>query len=100
MIKRELIKEIVFKALDEINEQMEKENQIEKSEPTGLFGKSAKLDSLGFINLVTAIEENIDDELELIITIVDEKAMNKEESPFQTVGTLIDHLVELVNEES
>mgnify|MGYP006199255913 CR=1 FL=1 len=57
-------------------------------------------DSLGFINLITAIEENIDDELDLVVTIIGEKSMSKENSPFQTVGTLIEYLQELVNEEN
>jgi acyl carrier protein len=100
MVEPEKIKEIIFKAIDEINEQMEPENHIERSELTALFGKTATLDSLGFINLITAIEENIDDELDLVVTIIGEKSMSKENSPFQTVGTLIEYLQELVNEEN
>ena len=98
MITREKIKDIVFTALDEINEQMGADEQVVKSELTALFGKDAALDSLGFISLITTIEEGIDDELDIMVTIVDEKAMSRENSPFQTVETLISYLVELVNE--
>jgi acyl carrier protein len=99
MVDSEKIREIVFNAIDEINEQMENENQVDKSELTVLFGKSAKLDSLGFINLITEIEENIEDNLDVVIIIVDEEAMSRENSPFKTVGTLIEFLAERVNAE-
>ena len=96
MIKKEQIKELVFNAIDELNQQMKSDEQMDKSEMLVLFGPSATLDSLGFINLITTIEENIEDELDLIVTIIDEKAMSREDSPFLTVGTLIDYLLELV----
>jgi hypothetical protein len=96
MIKKEQIKELVFNAIDELNQQMKSDEQMDKSEMLALFGPSATLDSLGFINLITTIEENIEDELDLMVTIIDEKAMSREDSPFLTVGTLIDYLLELV----
>jgi hypothetical protein len=96
MIKKEQIKELVFNAIDELNQQMKSDEQMDKSEMLVLFGPSATLDSLGFINLITTIEENIEDELDLIVTIIDEKAMSREDSPFLTVGTLIEYLLELV----
>ena len=96
MIKKEQIKELVFNAIDELNQQMKSDEQMDKSEMLVLFGPSATLDSLGFINLITTIEENIEDELDLMVTIIDEKAMSREDSPFLTVGTLIEYLLELV----
>jgi acyl carrier protein len=58
----------VYDALDIINDQNE-EFRIEKSRETVLFGKGGGLDSLGLVNLIIAIEQNIEDEFDVNITI-------------------------------
>jgi len=85
-------------SIEEINRQLENEHQLEKSTNTVLFGEGGKLDSLGLINLVVAVEQNIEDEFDVTITLADERAMSQENSPFRTVGSLADY-IELLLEE-
>ena len=85
-------------SIEEINRQLENEHQLEKSTNTVLFGEDGKLDSLGLINLVVAVEQNIEDEFDVTITLADERAMSQETSPFRTVGTLTDYIEMLLGE--
>ena len=92
------IKLVIMNSIEEINRQLENEHQLEKSTNTVLFGEGGKLDSLGLINLVVAVEQNIEDEFDVTITLADERAMSQEKSPFRTVGTLTDYIEILLGE--
>ena len=65
---------------------------------TTIYGNDSRLDSLGLINLIVAVEQNIEDEFDVNITIADERAMSQETSPFKTVGTLTDYIEILLGE--
>jgi len=98
MSKNDRIKLVIMNSIEEINRQLENEHQLEKSTNTVLFGEDGKLDSLGLINLVVAVEQNIEDEFDVTITLADERAMSQETSPFRTVGTLTDYIEMLLGE--
>jgi len=89
----------IFDAIDEINEQIPKEQQrLTKSVDTVLFGESGKLDSLGLVNLIVATEQKLEELFEISITLADEKAMSQKNSPFRTVGTLTEYISKLMEE--
>ena len=94
----EKILNLIYVSLDECNEQLPDEEQLEKSLDTKLFGRGSKLDSLGLINLVVAVEQNIEDEFDVEITLADVRAMSQENSPFRTVGSLTDYIEMLLEE--
>ncbi len=99
MVSKEIIIHNIFKAVNEINKRLSKKQQLIKSISTILSGSDDKLDSLGLVNLIVAIEQNIEDEFEVSITIADERAMSQKHSPFKTVGSLADYIEMLLNEE-
>jgi acyl carrier protein len=88
----------IYKAIDEVNIQLSKNEQLSKDPDTILYGDSSVLDSLGLINIIVAVEQNIADDFEKIIILADERAMSQEKSPFRTVGSLADY-IELLLEE-
>lgn len=92
----ERIIKAVFAAVDELNEQLAKGAQIDKSLDAALYGTSGKLESLDFVTLIMEVEEKINAEFGTDITIADENLLSKEKSPFSTLGTLIDYLQELL----
>ena len=57
-MKIDNIKTIVFTTIDELNQNLIKEDQLEKSLETRLFGGNSNLDSLGLVNLIVAVEQN------------------------------------------
>jgi len=85
--------------IDELNEQLTPEQQLKTSNNTVLFGKLGKLDSLGLVNLIVMIEQNIEDEFDIAVTLADEKSMSQKHSPFRTVGHLADYIETLLDEE-
>ena len=98
MKKRKTIENIIINAVKEINERLPKEQQISKTSKTVLFGKDGQLDSLGLVNFLVTIEQNIEDEFDVSITIADERAMSQKHSPFRTIGTLADYIDMLLKE--
>ena len=95
-MKIDNIKTIVFRTIDDLNQNLIKEDQLDKSLETKLIGGNNKLDSLGLINLIVAVEQNIEDEFDITITLADEKAMSQKHSPFRTVRSLADYIETLV----
>ncbi len=77
---------------------MPSERQLAKSAKTVLFGKNGQLDSLGLVNLLVIIEQNIEDQFDTSIIIADERAMSQKNSPFRTIGTLAEYLNMILNE--
>ena len=96
MTTRNQIIDIIFNSIDEINEQ--NDTNIVKDVNTKLFGKDCELDSLGLVNLITSIEENIEELTGIYIPIADERAFSLESSPFKSVETLANYIELLINE--
>ena len=50
------------------------------------------------VRLIVIIEQNIEDEFDISLTIADERAMSQKQSPFRTIGTLVDYIDILLKE--
>ena len=98
MGNRKTIENLIITSVKEINEQLPQEQQLGQSTKTVLFGKDGKLDSLGLVTLLVIIEQNIEDEFDVSITIADERAMSQKHSPFRTVEALVDYLKMILKE--
>lgn len=66
------------------------------AENTRLFGQQGVFDSLGLVTLITEVEAQVNDRAGAAITIANERAMSSKRSPFRTVGTLVDYVMELL----
>lgn len=98
MFHAEKVLHSLYAAVDEVNEQLPGQQQVEKSTTAILFGKTGKLDSLGLVNLILAVEEQIEQDFGVAITIADERAMSQKHSPFRTIGALQEYIGELLQE--
>ena len=98
MGNRKIIENLIITSVKEVNEQLPQEQQLGQSTKTVLFGKDGKLDSLGLVTLLVIIEQNIEDELDVSITIADERAMSQKRSPFRTIDTLANYVDMLLKE--
>ncbi len=93
MVDKEQVMRILFSVIDLINKQMGKDKQLEKSPGTFLTGEKSKLDSLGLINFILAVEQMI--ELHFQITLVlteDEDQIFSPDGPFKTIGALGEYI--------
>ena len=50
------------------------------------------------VSLIVAVEETLRCELGLSVTLANDKAMSMQRSPFATLDSLIDYLVDVVEE--
>ena len=60
-------------------------------EDTVLFGSGGVLDSMGLVTLIIAVEQAIEDNLDKIVALADEKAMSQQNSPYRSVASLADY---------
>ena len=93
-VNRENVLQVMFAVIDEVNETSTPDQQLEKSIETHLFGNDGKLDSIGLVNLIVSLEQGIADEFGLAVTLADEKAFSQKMSPFRTVDSLTDYVME------
>ena len=100
MNKKEKITEVVFLAIDEVNKLLPEAGNIPKALSTDLIGKSAKVDSLGLVSLVLAIEQKIEKIFGTAITLVSEDVMSEEKNPFKNVGSLVNFIDSLLDGKS
>jgi acyl carrier protein len=83
---------IVLAAADELNADLDTPIALDGGEEASLYGREGVLDSLGLVSLVAAIEEGVQNRLGATVVLADERAVSQRESPFRTVGTLVDYI--------
>ena len=91
------LREAIYRAIDALNTQLPAGVKLEKSMDAPLYGGSSKLESLDFVTFIMEVEEKVNEEFGVDITIADENLLSKEKSPFSTVNTLNDYLKEILN---
>ncbi|MFC1743011.1 hypothetical protein ACFL35_03375 [Candidatus Riflebacteria bacterium] len=89
---------MVFQAIDELNEQLPREQKLSKTQSECLYGNTSKLNSLGLVNFVVTTEQKIIEKTGKPITLVNEKAMSRKNSPFRTVETFVEYICELMQQ--
>ena len=91
---------IIYAAIDELNGQSIDGSKIQKSVETQLLAKGSGLDSLAFVNLIVAVEGQLETSLGLSVVLVDEDSMSLQENPFRTVGSLASYVEAVVASQS
>lgn len=94
----EQIKQIICEAIEELNQQLSKEEQIQYSDELKLIGSKAALDSVSFVTLIAIIEDLISERTGKDIMIVNEKAFSSERSPFHSAKALSVYVAGLLEE--
>ncbi len=89
--------QIVFSAIDEINSDHDDESlHITKSPDSLLFTHNSAVDSLTLVRLFLTVERLIEEKVAKEVVLVDESAFDGDQSPFATVGGLIEHVNKLL----
>jgi acyl carrier protein len=97
-ISKDDILDLVYRVIDTTNRHLPPGKAIVKSPDAILFGESGNLDSLGLVNLIVNLEDEIQASLGISILLADERAMSQKKSPFRTVASLTEYLSTLINE--
>jgi acyl carrier protein len=75
----------------------ELEEPIKLTLDSKLFGGGGPLDSMSLVNLLVDLEELIEEDFGISITLADEKAMSRRTSPFSRVKYLVGYIEERIN---
>lgn len=94
----EKVLNLVIAVVKEIGEDQDNDALSEVDEDTRLFGEN--LDSMGIVFLVSDMEDRIADEMEINLTLADERAMSQKTSPFRSVKTLARYITMLIEEQN
>ena len=86
----------LYAAVDEVNLERTGEPLIEKALDTPIHGSASELDSLGLINFIVAVEENVEREFGVSIVLADDRALSQEPSPFASIAALATYVETLL----
>ncbi len=79
---------LVLDILAQYNKGLLRKVDLSQGPDTPLSGKDSVLDSVQLVGLIMAIEERLCAEPGHNVSLIDERAMSHQPSPFATVGTL------------
>jgi len=94
-----LILDSLKEGIDDTTEESRKLNISNASSETRLFGGKGLLDSLGVVILLTDLEEKLDEEFDVTISLASDSTMSRTRSPFRTVKSLAEYMILAVMEE-
>lgn len=89
---------LIYQAIDLLNEQLDGEKIVEKKPSTVLFGKSAVIDSVELVNFIVLIEEKMEEVFNIQIILADERAFQTKNSPFENIQSLSKYIESICTE--
>lgn len=93
----EQIQSAILSAVKEVNEILPPELRLSSEPEAVIFGKGGKLDSLGLVSFVLAVEERLA-ERGWKVSLTDECAMSQNRSPFRSIQALTSFVAEAAGE--
>lgn len=91
-LNREIISAMVLLSLQEALALKEHPPEGELQSRTQLIDPNEALDSVGLVTLIIDLEQKIDEEYGVALTLADDRAMSQKNSPFRTVEPLTNYL--------
>ena len=92
MSQIEKITSSVYRALDEINLQLDDREKIEKSIDAVLFDTSGGLTSLVLVHFIVEVEQRIADDCGESINLMGDTDLSGDSNPFKTVGSVVNYI--------
>lgn len=87
------ILELVRAATTELNEELEYEHLQQIDADTPIFEGDLALDSLSLVTLIVDIEGRVSDAYDCEVMLASDKAMSMLNSPYRTVGSLVEFIL-------
>lgn len=95
MIRAADVDAIIFRALAVLNAERSASNQIPVAVTTVLFGANATIESLELVSLIVDVETILNTEHNLEVSLADDRALSRAQSPYASVEALRDYVLEL-----
>lgn len=94
-----LVLEALKEGLDSLSDDARKTAINNADENTRLFGGEGLLDSMGVVILLSDLEDKLDEEYDVILSLASDSTMSKTRSPFRNVKSLAKYIIAAVEEE-
>src|SRR5438046_960670 len=98
MADRAIVLALVIDALSATSRQRPPGRQFDVTADTIVYGAGGALDSLELVNLVVEVEQRLDEQLGVVVTLADERAVSMKRSPFRSVPSFVDFIVVRMDE--
>lgn len=98
MISKAEVEAVIFRALRDATRDRMGSDVIEVSETTPLFGSEARVESLELVSLIVGVEGVLFEDYGLEVSLADDRALARTESPFSSVAALRDYVLELAQD--
>ena len=94
---------MVIEALQEnVEDTADESKKLDISQASGetrLFGGGGLVDSMGVVILLSDLEDKLDEEFDIQVSLASDSAMSGTRSPFRTVNSLAGYIVSVVDQE-
>lgn len=88
------IEALILESVQMLAEDFELDALKSPSADTPLYGEGGALDSMALVNLIADVEESLSEKFNVSIALADEKAMSARNSPYRSVRSLTDAVLE------
>jgi len=90
----EQIQTIISDAIIELNEELDYDHLRAPDASTAIFDGEDSLDSLSLVSLIVDIEARVEDSFATEVVLASEKAMSMKNSPYRSVGSLTEFVLQ------
>ena len=91
---------IIQHAVEQVNNTLSKPHVLDFKKDVILFGENGIFDSIALVTLILNVEEELSNQLEIHFSLASEKAMSRRNSPFHSIETLSQYVMEMIQEGS
>ncbi|MEQ1974477.1 hypothetical protein [Xenorhabdus sp. SGI240] len=95
---KDKIRHIVIQSITELNTTLPEPLPIENGDECFIYRHDSHLDSMSLVMLIADLESKLEDDLDVSLTLANEKSMSTKNSPFSSVGRLTDYIADLIGE--
>ena len=95
-MNREDLINVLFSSIEEISLQLPQQQRSKPSVDTILYGPGGTLDSLALVNFIVTVEQKIEEQSDVAISLADENVMQQTSSRFATIETTANHILMLL----
>lgn len=93
----EKVVKIVIDQVEQLRDTLTEEQKFEVNKDTKLFGNNSNIDSLSLVSIIVDLEMLFSEEYGFDLSLTDDRAMTREISPFISITSLADYIVEIIN---
>jgi acyl carrier protein len=91
---------VIYESVSDLNPQLARDQRIEPSPATVLFGAGGKLDSLGLANFIVITEQKLDESFGFPIDLTENDPFSPSTGHFRTINSLATYISELISARS